>query len=107
MSTNTPASSNTQLTGTGYADVVAAPAAATQRLVSRVNFHNVHASIVSTVTVCYLDNATTRVVAVEVLNPGERFQLDGFILDATNRSLRAKLDAAATVDVVASYADRA
>src|SRR4051812_36273802 len=68
--TTTPGSSNSISTGTTAVDVVAAPAASTQRVIQSMAVYNAD-TVNRTVTVRYNDNATTRIIAKVLLNPGQ------------------------------------
>lgn len=102
------AGNETDLNGTTAVECVAAPAAATRRLVRSVHFSNVDTAAV-TVIVYKKKGATSRELARETLQVGEYWTFDKLtVLDATDESIEAKLTGAAattnpTVD--AAYAD--
>lgn len=91
----TPGNSNGALNGTTAVDVVAAPAASTQRMVRKVRFFNVDTASV-TVTLRYNDNGTTRTLQKFVLGVDEAGVYEEVeVLDATTRKLQAVMSAAA------------
>ncbi len=66
----TPGSTNSISNGTSAVDVVAAPAASTQRIIQSIAIYNAD-TVNRTVTVRYNDNATTRIIVKVLLNPGQ------------------------------------
>lgn len=106
----TPGNSNGALNGTTYVDVVAAPAASTQRMVRAVNFYNAD-TVANEITLALDDNGTVRIVAKETLQVGAWWVYDSVVvLDTTTKKLKAKMTAAVTTtnpDWVTSYGDRA
>lgn len=102
------AGAETDLNGTTAVTVVAAPSAATRRLVRSVHFSNVDTAAV-TVILYKKKTGTARELARETLQVGEYWTFDKLtVLDDTDELLEAKLTGAAattnpTVD--AAYAD--
>lgn len=100
--------SETDLNGTTAVDVVAAPAAATRRLVRNIHFSNVDTAPV-TIIVYKKKGATSRELAREALAVGDYWTFEKVtVLDATDESITAKcLAAIATTNptVDAAFAD--
>lgn len=91
----TPGNSNGALTGVTAVDVVAVPAAATQRMVRKVRFFNLDTASV-TITLRYNDNATLRTLQTFTLAAGEAAVYEEVeVLDSTLRKLQAVMSAAA------------
>lgn len=105
----TPGNSNGALNGTTAVDVVAAPAASTQRMVSKVRFYNEDSASV-TITLRYNDNATTRTLQKFTLAAGESAVFEEVeVLDATTKKLQALMSGAAATtnpSYSASWADK-
>lgn len=66
----TPGSTTNASNNTTAVDVIAAPAASTQRLVQSISIYNVDTAN-ATVTVQYNDNATIRIIVKIILLPGQ------------------------------------
>lgn len=104
----TPGNTHGALNGTTPVTLVAAPAASTQRIVRKIRIHNRDSAAV-TVTIRYLDGATTRQIA-KVIIPvdGSYVHDDTEVLDDTDDSITALMGGAAATtnpDFVATWAD--
>lgn len=80
----TPGRTNTAITTATTTDVVASPAASTQRNIQAVSIANKHASTANTVTVQHTDGTTVVLVMKVTLAAGERLQYE----DADGWSMR-------------------
>jgi hypothetical protein len=100
------------LNGTNVVTLVAAPATSTRRIVKNINIQNRDTAAV-TVTVGYLNNASTRQIAKVTMQPGDTLTFgeeDFYVLDSTLKSITAVMSASATTtnpDFVACWADTA
>ena len=95
------------LSGTGYTDIVSWTGTGTD-VINYVGIHNTD-TVEATVTVAFDFNGTVRIVAVETLQPNERFQCGPFNLVSTGQKVKAKLAATVTtnnLDAVAMYANQ-
>lgn len=104
----TPGNSNGTLNGTTEVDVVAAPAASTQRMVRNITFFNRDASSVE-ITLKYDDNGVKRHLDKQSVAAGQAWKYEVLqVLDDTNDKLTAVLTAAPTTqpDFVANWADK-
>lgn len=105
----TPGNSNGVLNGTTQVDCVAAPAAATQRMVRRVRVFN-RDTVAQTITLLLDVSGTDRTLDKQTVQPDTmcEFELDE-VLDATTKKLQLVMGAAATTtnpDFSASWADK-
>lgn len=105
----TPGNSNGTLNGTTQVDIVASPAASTQRVVRNVTFHN-RDTVAQEITLKYSDNATLRTLDKQTVQPGESWVYSvAQVLDDTDDKLVAVQTAAVTTtapDFTASWADK-
>lgn len=105
----TPGNTHGALNGTTPVDIVAAPAASTQRLVRNVTFYNRDTAAV-TITLRLDDGGTERWLDTQIVQPGEAWLYSVVqVLDATSKKLEALMSGAAATtnpDFSASWADK-
>jgi hypothetical protein len=95
--TITPGRSNSAPTTATTTDVVAAPAASTQRNIKTLNIRNAHASNANTLTVLFNDNGTTyelfkcTLAAQEILTYVEGLGWDIYAADGSHKAQSARL----------------
>lgn len=104
----TEASSDGVFNGATHVDLVAAPAAATRRIVRSIYVHN-NDTVAVTVTLFLNNNGTRRPIARAVLDPNEGYLFDRHVvLDATTKKIDGVLAGAVTSaqpSFVCTYAD--
>lgn len=105
----TPGNSNGALNGTTSVDIVAAPAASTQRLVQSVVFYNRDTADV-TITLRLDDNGTLRLLDRQTVSSATAWTFEVTqVLDATTKKLSALMSAVAATtnpDFSAAWADK-
>lgn len=104
----TPGNNQGSLNGTTPVTLVAAPGAATQRLVRSISIQQRDTAAV-TLTVRHLKGASTYQLWSGTLQPGDTWTDETtYVLDATDESITAVLSGAAATtnpDFISSYAD--
>ena len=100
--------SNGALNGTSQVDVVAAPAALTQRGVRNVKFYN-RDTVAHLITVKLSDNGTLRFLDAQTVQPGQAWFFGAFtVLDSSLKKLVAVMGEAVTTtnpDFDAAWSD--
>jgi hypothetical protein len=105
----TPGNSHGALNGTTPVDIVAAPAASTQRLVRSVTFFNRDTAVV-TITLRLDDGGTERVLDKQAVQPDEAWVYAvAQVLDTATKKLEAVMSGAPATtnpDFSATWADK-
>jgi len=105
----TPGNNNGALNGVTAVDIVAAPAASTQRVVRNVSFFNRDTAAV-TITLRLDDGGTERVLDKQTVQPDEAWIYAVVqVLDATTKKLEAVMSGAPATtnpDFSAAWADK-
>lgn len=100
--------SNGVMNGTAQVDIVASPAAATQRGIRNILFHN-RDTVAHTITLKYHDGGSLRTIDSQSITPGASWLFGAFlVLDTTSKKIVAVMAASHTTtapDFVANWSD--